>query len=84
MNKSFPHYDELSYVFGKDRVTGAHAETFADIESNVPRPSDSVYVEDGLGTEFPAMCSPRMNLSPDDMMVRRFGRSNDCRSDSSG
>uniref|UniRef100_A0A9I9EDD4 Uncharacterized protein n=1 Tax=Cucumis melo TaxID=3656 RepID=A0A9I9EDD4_CUCME len=29
-NKSFPHYDELLYVFGKDRAMGDRAETFTD------------------------------------------------------
>ncbi|TYK11111.1 retrotransposon protein [Cucumis melo var. makuwa] len=36
LNKSFVHYDELSYVFGKDRATGGRAESFADIGSNDP------------------------------------------------
>ncbi|KAL4010676.1 hypothetical protein IC575_027687 [Cucumis melo] len=35
LNKSFVHYDELSYVFGKDRATRS-GESFADIGSNDP------------------------------------------------
>ncbi|KAA0033869.1 retrotransposon protein [Cucumis melo var. makuwa] len=29
INKSFPYYDDLSYVFGKDHATGARIEIFA-------------------------------------------------------
>ncbi|TYK04887.1 retrotransposon protein [Cucumis melo var. makuwa] len=36
LNKSFPHYDELSYVFGKDRATEAQGETFVDVGLNDP------------------------------------------------
>ncbi|KAA0034865.1 retrotransposon protein [Cucumis melo var. makuwa] len=55
-------------VFGKDRATGACAETFADIGSNVPTDNDSVPIEDDIDMEFPAMYSLRMNMSPEDMM----------------
>ncbi|KAL0541518.1 hypothetical protein IC582_021570 [Cucumis melo] len=34
LNKPFPYYDELTYVFGRDRATGRFAETFADVGSN--------------------------------------------------
>ncbi|XP_054817832.1 uncharacterized protein At2g29880-like [Prosopis cineraria] len=30
-NKTFPHYDELSNIFGKDRATGKDAQTYEDI-----------------------------------------------------
>ncbi|TXG74232.1 hypothetical protein EZV62_002811 [Acer yangbiense] len=33
--KSFPYYDELSMIFGKDRATGQHAETPADVEEQL-------------------------------------------------
>ncbi|TYJ97164.1 retrotransposon protein [Cucumis melo var. makuwa] len=36
LNKPFPYYDELTYVFGRDRATGRFAETFADVGSNEP------------------------------------------------
>ncbi|KAA0041021.1 retrotransposon protein [Cucumis melo var. makuwa] len=36
LNKWFLHYDELSYVFGKDRATGGRVENFADVGSNDP------------------------------------------------
>ena len=69
LNKFFPHYDELSYVFRKVCMTGASTETFADIESNVPGESEGVETEDGLSMEFLTMCSPRMNMSLEDVMV---------------
>ncbi|TYK02844.1 retrotransposon protein [Cucumis melo var. makuwa] len=72
-------YDALSHVFGKDRATGACAETFADIDSNVQTDNDSVPAEDGINMEFPAMCRPRMNMSPKDMMSGRSSQSSDAR-----
>uniref|UniRef100_A0A9I9D629 Retrotransposon protein n=1 Tax=Cucumis melo TaxID=3656 RepID=A0A9I9D629_CUCME len=80
LNKPFPLYDELLYVFSKDRATGAHAETFVDIRSNVPGGSKGVQQEDGLDMEFPTMYNPGMNMSPEDMMGARLGKSIDCRS----
>ncbi|KAA0049592.1 retrotransposon protein [Cucumis melo var. makuwa] len=34
LNKPFLYYDELTYVFGRNRATGRFAETFVDVESN--------------------------------------------------
>ena len=34
LNKLFPYYDELTYVFSRDRATGRFVETFADMRSN--------------------------------------------------
>uniref|UniRef100_A0A9I9CUT4 Uncharacterized protein n=1 Tax=Cucumis melo TaxID=3656 RepID=A0A9I9CUT4_CUCME len=83
LNKPFPHYDELSYVFEKDREIRARAEMFSDIESNVPGPSDGVQAKNILDMEFLATCRPRMNMSPDmDCMAGQSGRSDDCRSGS--
>ncbi|KAA0042476.1 retrotransposon protein [Cucumis melo var. makuwa] len=31
LNKPFPYYDELAYVYGRDKTTGHFAVTFADI-----------------------------------------------------
>uniref|UniRef100_A0A9I9D4Z6 Retrotransposon protein n=1 Tax=Cucumis melo TaxID=3656 RepID=A0A9I9D4Z6_CUCME len=83
LNKPFLHYNALSYVFEKDQATGAHAETFADIDSNMSADYDSVPTKDGIDMEFPVMCSPRMNMSPKDMMGGRSGRSSDGRTGSS-
>lgn len=84
MNKPFSHYDELLYVLRKDRATEAHAETFAYIESNVLGGSKGIQLEEGLDMEFPTMCSPTMNMSPENMMGTRPGRSSDARTSFSG
>ncbi|TYK29878.1 retrotransposon protein [Cucumis melo var. makuwa] len=84
LNKPFPHYDELSYVFEKDRTTGASVEMFTDIGSNVPGESDGVQAEDGLDMEFPTMCSLRMNVSLEDRMGARPSMSTVDRMGSSG
>ncbi|KAK9090497.1 hypothetical protein Sjap_023674 [Stephania japonica] len=34
-NKSFPYYDELDYMYGKDRATGRGAENPADAIENI-------------------------------------------------
>ena len=36
-NKSFPHYDDLAHVFGKDRATGFNAEGPSDTAQTVDR-----------------------------------------------
>ncbi|KAA0037840.1 retrotransposon protein [Cucumis melo var. makuwa] len=43
----------------------------------------SVPIEDGIDMEFSAMCSPRMNMSPEDMMGDRSSRSSNGRTGSS-
>ncbi|KAA0033551.1 retrotransposon protein [Cucumis melo var. makuwa] len=43
-----------------------------------------VPTKDVIDMEFPAMCSPRMNMSPENMMGGRSGRSNDGRMGSNG
>lgn len=35
LNRSFSHYDDLSYVFSRDHVTRGQAEIFTDVGSNV-------------------------------------------------
>uniref|UniRef100_A0A9I9DJY0 Retrotransposon protein n=1 Tax=Cucumis melo TaxID=3656 RepID=A0A9I9DJY0_CUCME len=36
LNKTFPYYDDMTYVFGKDRAMEGRSETFAGVGSNVP------------------------------------------------
>ncbi|TYK19767.1 retrotransposon protein [Cucumis melo var. makuwa] len=36
LNKTFPYYDDMTYVFGKDRTMEGRSETFAGVGSNVP------------------------------------------------
>ncbi|KAA0060132.1 retrotransposon protein [Cucumis melo var. makuwa] len=52
LNRPFPYYDELTYVFGRDRATDRFAETFADVESNEPGGYDKFDMGDG-NEEFP-------------------------------
>ncbi|TYK08447.1 retrotransposon protein [Cucumis melo var. makuwa] len=52
LNRPFPYYDELTYVFGRDRSTDRFAETFADVESNEPGGYDKFDMGDG-NEEFP-------------------------------
>ncbi|KAA0025430.1 retrotransposon protein [Cucumis melo var. makuwa] len=42
LNKPFPYYDELTYVFGHDRTTGRFAETFADVGQGIDLSQDDV------------------------------------------
>ncbi|KAA0054345.1 retrotransposon protein [Cucumis melo var. makuwa] len=84
LNKSFVHYDELSYVFGKDRATGGRAEIFADIGSNDPAGYDAFVADAAPDTNFSPMYSPRLNMSPDDLMETRTARVSERRNVSSG
>lgn len=79
LNKYFLHYDALSYISEKDCTIGVCVETFVDIKSNVPSDNDEVREKDGLNMEFPTVCSSRMNMSLEDMMVRRPSRSSNAR-----
>uniref|UniRef100_A0A9I9EJW8 Myb/SANT-like domain-containing protein n=1 Tax=Cucumis melo TaxID=3656 RepID=A0A9I9EJW8_CUCME len=63
LNKSFVHYDELSYVFGKDHATGGRAESFANIGSNDPAGYDVFAADAAPDTNFSPMYSPRLNMS---------------------
>ncbi|KAL0537290.1 hypothetical protein IC582_026267 [Cucumis melo] len=84
LNKSFVHYDELSYVFGKDRATGGRVESFADIGSNHPVGYDAFPADAAPDTDFPPMYSPGLNISPDDLMKTRTARVSERRNVSSG
>uniref|UniRef100_A0A9I9E6Y3 Retrotransposon protein n=1 Tax=Cucumis melo TaxID=3656 RepID=A0A9I9E6Y3_CUCME len=54
LNKLFLYYDELTYVFGRDRVTGRFTETFVDVGSNEPGGYDGFDMGDG-NEKFPPM-----------------------------
>ncbi|KAA0031964.1 retrotransposon protein [Cucumis melo var. makuwa] len=62
LNKLFSYYDELTYVFGRDRATVRFAEIFADVRSNEPRGYDGFDMGDG-NEEFPPVYSQRIDLS---------------------
>ncbi|KAL4018312.1 hypothetical protein IC575_021903 [Cucumis melo] len=84
LNKSFVHYDELSYVFGKDRATGGRAESFADIGSNDPAGYDAFAADAAPDTDFPPMYSQGLNMLPNDLMGTGTARVSECRYVSSG
>ncbi|KAL0534183.1 hypothetical protein IC582_028467 [Cucumis melo] len=63
LNKPFPYYDELTYVFGRDRATGRFAETFADVGSNeLGGGYDRFDMGDG-NEDFPPVYSQGIDLS---------------------
>uniref|UniRef100_A0A9I9DWL1 Uncharacterized protein n=1 Tax=Cucumis melo TaxID=3656 RepID=A0A9I9DWL1_CUCME len=47
LNKSFPYYDKLAYVFGRDKVTGRFVETFVDVRCNEPIGYEGFDMPDG-------------------------------------
>ncbi|KAK3229332.1 hypothetical protein Dsin_001213 [Dipteronia sinensis] len=49
--KSFPYYDELSMIFGKDRATGQHAETSADVEEQLQNEGGDYNCDDNASSE---------------------------------
>ncbi|TYK26911.1 retrotransposon protein [Cucumis melo var. makuwa] len=54
LNKLFPYYDELAYVFGRDRTMDRFAETFVDVGSNEPVGYEGFDMLDG-NEEFPSV-----------------------------
>ncbi|KAA0060443.1 retrotransposon protein [Cucumis melo var. makuwa] len=83
LNKPFPYYDELIYVFDCDRATGRFTEIFADVGSNEPDGYDEFDITDG-NEEFPLVYSQGIDLSQDDVRASRPSRTSDGRTGSSG
>ncbi|KAL0561959.1 hypothetical protein IC582_002404 [Cucumis melo] len=84
LNKPFPYYDELTYVFGRDRATGRFAETFADVGSNEPGGGyDRFDMGDG-NEDFPPVYSQGVDISQDDVRASRPSRASEGRTGSSG
>ncbi|KAA0041596.1 retrotransposon protein [Cucumis melo var. makuwa] len=83
LNKSFLHYDKLSYVFGKDRATGGRAESFADVGSNDSTGYDAFATDAVPDTDFPPMYSQGLNMLSDDLMGIRTARVSERRNVSS-
>uniref|UniRef100_A0A9I9EG97 Retrotransposon protein n=1 Tax=Cucumis melo TaxID=3656 RepID=A0A9I9EG97_CUCME len=84
LNKSFVHYDELSYVFGKDRATEGRAESFANNGSNDLAGYDAFIADAAPDMDFPPMYSQGLNMSFDDLMGTRTARVSERRNISSG
>ncbi|KAL4038216.1 hypothetical protein IC575_001824 [Cucumis melo] len=84
LNKPFAYYNELTYVFGRDRATSRFAETFADVGSNEPGGGyDRFDMGDG-NEEFPLVYSQRIDLSQDDVRASRPSRASEGRNELSG
>ncbi|KAA0032833.1 retrotransposon protein [Cucumis melo var. makuwa] len=84
LNKPFPYYDELTYVFGRDRATGRFTETFADVGSNEPGGGyDRFDMGDG-NEELPPVYSQGIDLSQDGVHASRPSRALEGRTGSSG
>ncbi|TYJ96264.1 retrotransposon protein [Cucumis melo var. makuwa] len=72
-NKSFPYYDELTYVFSRDRTTDRFAETFTDVGSNEPGWYDGFDMRDG-NEEFPPVYSQGIDLSQNNVRASQPSR----------
>ncbi|KAA0062283.1 retrotransposon protein [Cucumis melo var. makuwa] len=84
LNESFSYYDELTYVFDRDRATGRFAETFADVGSNEPGGGyDRFDMGDG-NEDFQPVYSQGIDLSQDDLRASRPSRASEGRTGSSG
>uniref|UniRef100_A0A9I9EDR4 Retrotransposon protein n=1 Tax=Cucumis melo TaxID=3656 RepID=A0A9I9EDR4_CUCME len=83
LNKPFPYYDELTYVFGRDRATSRLAETFADVGSNEPDRYDRFDMGDG-NEELPPVYSQGIDLSQNNVRASRPSRASEGRTRSSG
>ncbi|KAL0534507.1 hypothetical protein IC582_028798 [Cucumis melo] len=84
LTKLFLHYDELSYVFGKDRATRGWAESFADVGSNNSAGYEPFIANATPDTDFQPMYSQELNMSPDELMGTRNARVSEGRYVSSG
>nr|ABQ53639.1 transposase [Cucumis melo] len=63
LNKLFPYYDELVYVFERDRVTGQGVKTFVNVESNDPIEYEGFQTPDENDMKNPTMYSQGFNMS---------------------
>uniref|UniRef100_A0A9I9EFW3 Retrotransposon protein n=1 Tax=Cucumis melo TaxID=3656 RepID=A0A9I9EFW3_CUCME len=84
LNEPFPYYDELTYVFGRDRAIGRFAETFADVGSNeLGDGYDRFDMGDG-NEEFPPVYNQGIDLSLDDVRASQPSCTSKGRTGSSG
>uniref|UniRef100_A0A9I9E857 DDE Tnp4 domain-containing protein n=1 Tax=Cucumis melo TaxID=3656 RepID=A0A9I9E857_CUCME len=74
LNKSFSHYNKLSYVFGKDRAMRGWAESFMDVTSNDLIGYEAFAIDAAPDTNFQLMYSQGLNMSPDELMGTRTAR----------
>ncbi|KAA0045644.1 retrotransposon protein [Cucumis melo var. makuwa] len=84
LNKSFPYYDELTYVFGRDRTTDRFAETFADVGSNEPGGGYERFDMGDGNEDFSPVYNQGIDLSQDDVRASRPSCASEGRTGSSG
>lgn len=82
LNKLFSYYDELSYVFEKDRATEGRVETFANVGSNVPSGYEEYPHPDMNEMKFHSMSEHEFNILQED--IERPSRVRDSRTGPSG
>ncbi|KAL0557057.1 hypothetical protein IC582_005575 [Cucumis melo] len=74
LNKSFPHYKERPYVFGKGHATGARVEIFAEVGSNDPARYEAFAANAAPDIEFQPLYNQGLVMSPDELMGTRVAR----------
>uniref|UniRef100_A0A9I9E4K7 Retrotransposon protein n=2 Tax=Cucumis melo TaxID=3656 RepID=A0A9I9E4K7_CUCME len=75
LNKSFSYYDELTYVFGRDKAMGRFAKTFVDVGSNEPG---------GWKRGVSTVYSQGIDMSQDNVRASLPSRASEGRTESSG
>ncbi|KAA0048206.1 retrotransposon protein [Cucumis melo var. makuwa] len=78
LNKSFSYYDELTYVFGRDKAMGRFAKTFVDVGSNEPGGYEGFDMADGNEEFLPCTakgltCRRIMYAHHDLLVLQRVG-----------
>ncbi|KAA0061158.1 retrotransposon protein [Cucumis melo var. makuwa] len=53
LNKPFPYYDELAYLFGRNMATSRYVKTFTDVGSNEPTGYEGFDMLDGNPRSHP-------------------------------
>ncbi|KAA0055950.1 hypothetical protein IC582_003468 [Cucumis melo] len=83
LNKPFSYYDELTYVFDRDRATGRFAETFVDVGSIEPGGYEGFNMADG-NEEFLPVYSQGIDMLQNDVRASRPSRASEGRTRSNG
>ncbi|TYK00075.1 retrotransposon protein [Cucumis melo var. makuwa] len=83
LEQTISYYNELTYVYGRDRATGRFTDTFADVGSNEPSGYGGFDMVDG-NEEFPPVYSQGIDMSQDDVRASRPSRASEGRTGSSG
>ncbi|KAA0037150.1 retrotransposon protein [Cucumis melo var. makuwa] len=79
LNKPFLYYDELAYVFERDRVASRFSKMFTNIGSNDLVGYEGFDMPNGNDMEFLSMYSQGIYMSQDDVCASRSSRASDAR-----